>query len=764
MLNPATEKLSQYPVNIPYPFLTTSRVTTQIMEDTDGKMWICGEGLAILDPLNKSMSFEITNLDGKQGLPDKIRTLLKDKSGIYWIGTERGIAKYDPRLYSFVTVKPNAPFTLQTTNTLLEDGEHRFWAGNFVGLGSMEPSTGIYKNYNRFFGLKDEFVFSSVLDIDGTMWFGATGCLVHVYKKNKTGGIESLGADKISFPVEGKPGVTALAFDKAGILWAGTRNEGLFRYDASLKTFKQYKGIQGDRNMLSTNSILCLYAISPDSLLIGTKGNGLILMHTDVEKFQKMEFEKNGEGLQFDYSIINAISEDHKKNIWIGTESGGLWKTNRSLSAFKNYSVLDGLESMNIKQIVIDDKEQIWLSTILGLEIIDPQKKRVVHYSEKDGLSVNQPDYLIKTASGDLLRVDLNGIHIFHSSSINLNTGLPPVYINRIQVMDKTIPVYGDTVIHLTYKQNYLSFDYVALNYTQSFKNRYAYRLKGINDKWTDAGTRRSATYANMGPGSYTFQVKACNNNGIWNEKGASILFIISPPWWQSWWFYTLCIFAAAGIIYALFQYRLHQKLKAFELRNTISRDLHDEVGSTLSSISFLSAMALNDVNNNKAKTQNTLQSISDSSHKMLEAMNDIIWNIQPQNDTLENIIARMISFASELLEARKISMHCNIADNIKHLHLGVNVRHDFFVIFKEAVNNLAKYSGAVNAYINMEFDAPYLVLSIIDNGKGFDRETTGRGNGLKNMQSRAEKIGAEYQLTTAPGAGTTIILKVRPT
>jgi signal transduction histidine kinase len=147
----------------------------------------------------------------------------------------------------------------------------------------------------------------------------------------------------------------------------------------------------------------------------------------------------------------------------------------------------------------------------------------------------------------------------------------------------------------------------------------------------------------------------------------------------------------------------------------------------------------------------------------MLDAMNDIIWSIQPQNDTLNNIIARMIAFASELLEARKISLHYNIANNLKHLHLGVAVRHDFFVIFKEAVNNLAKYSEAAEAHINLEFVQPYILLTIMDNGKGFDPKIVRNGNGLKNMQKRSEKIGAKYNLHSVPGKGTTITLQIKP-
>lgn len=219
-----------------------------------------------------------------------------------------------------------------------------------------------------------------------------------------------------------------------------------------------------------------------------------------------------------------------------------------------------------------------------------------------------------------------------------------------------------------------------------------------------------------------------------------------------------------ATSVYALFRYHLNQKLKAFQLRNAISRDLHDDVGATLSSIGFFSTMALDDVADNNLKMQNVLRRIKDSSQAMLDAMNDIIWNIQPENDTIDNVIARMIFFASEVLEAKKITLHYNVADNIKHLRLSLAVRHELFLIFKEAINNLAKYSEASEAAINLELHHAILKLVISDNGKGFDPLEVKTGNGLKNMQYRAEKIGAVYQLDATPGGGTSVRLHFKTT
>lgn len=763
-LNTSNEQLTQFAISIPDTDPVKSRLSTQIMEDSDGKIWIGGEGLAVFDPAKQGFEFYPIASSTNEGIPGKVRAMLKDKSGIYWLGTERGIVKYDPKLYSFLTIKANYPYTLPGANTIVEDNDHDFWFGNYTGIGSLNPDNGVYNNYSEGLGIKNEPVFSSVPDRDGSLWFGSSSCLFHVLKNKSADGHIELKLDKrIAIPVAPKSDVTSLIFDPQGVLWAGIKNGGLMRYDPHLQTIKIYPGLADKERPFSYKIINALLAIPGDSLLIGTEGGGLLLMHTKSEKVEKVTIAIAGKNNSLDNAVVKAIFLDKSKKLWIGTENDGLWQTDLLFSNIKNYSKKNGLYSMNISQIVGDDLGQIWLNTNLGIEVIDPVNMRFIHYTAQDGININETGYLIRKSSGDLVRFDLNGLHIFSPSSVNSNKVAPPVYVNTLRVLDRNIPVYGDTTINLKYFQNYVSFGYVALNYTQYFKNRYAYKLTGLNNDWIEGDESRTISYANLSPGSYTFKVKASNNDDFWNDKGAQVTLVISPPFWATWWFSALAILLVIGSVYVLFQYSLHQKLKAFEIRNKISRDLHDEVGSTLSSIGFVSSMALND-NGNIDKMKHSLSSINDSSRAMLDAMNDIIWNIQPQNDILENIVARMMSYASELLEARKISMKYHIADNLKHLHLGLAVRHDFFVIFKEAVNNLAKYSSASEAYIKLDFISPDLVLTIKDNGKGFDPQNVSKGNGLKNMRSRADKIGAKYCLQTEPGKGTTVKLSIRPT
>ena len=423
-------------------------IATQLMEDDDGKIWAGGEGLAIIDPSAKSILFYGINANDPSGIPGKVRAIAKDRSGIYWVGTERGIAKYDSKLYSFTTIKSNYPFTVQSANTIIEDNDHKFWVGDYTGLKSMDTAMGLYKSENSILGAQASMLFCSAKGSDGSIWFGSENCLFHLFKND---GNKNYLSSKILLPGDDQSNVTSVAVDVNGLIWAGTKKGELYCYNSSLKTFKSFGGPQDDESLFSSNTISCLYPVSADSLLIGKKGKGLFVLNTKNEKIDNITLHKDVSSVSMNYLSINSIYKDSKKNIWIATENAGLWQTNSTLSQFQNYTVKDRLQSMNITQIVEDAEGQIWLNTNLGLDVIDPVEKRLVHYTEQDGLSINESSYLIKNSTGGLIRIDPEGLHIFHSSSVKLNKQPPPVYINHMQILDKDILIYGDTAINLKY-------------------------------------------------------------------------------------------------------------------------------------------------------------------------------------------------------------------------------------------------------------------------------------------------------------------------
>src|SRR6266498_1105220 len=273
---------------------------------------------------------------------------------------------------------------------------------------------------------------------------------------------------------------------------------------------------------------------------------------------------------------------------------------------------------------------------------------------------------------------------------------------------------------------------------------------------------KRFANYTNIDPGEYTFRVKASNNDGVWNEEGTSIKLIIMPPYWQTWWFTILCVFAGGLIVYAIWYNRM-QKLRDIQrIRNKIASDLHDDLGATLSSISIMSELVNQEFRDQSPRASSLLEKIGSSSRNMIESVNDMVWAINPENDNFENIIKRMRTFGSEILSAKDIAFHFDFDKNLMQSKLKMDIRRNFYLIFKEAVNNIAKYSCAANAFVTIWNRDTNLKMTIRDDGNGFETHTAKRGNGLINIQQRAEIMKAHFNLKSVLGKGTTIELEFK--
>lgn len=314
--------------------------------------------------------------------------------------------------------------------------------------------------------------------------------------------------------------------------------------------------------------------------------------------------------------------------------------------------------------------------------------------------------------------------------------------------------------IHLSYKENMITFNFAALNFSNSFLNQYSYKLEGFDGDWINCGQQQSATYTNLNGGSYIFRVKGANNDGIWNEAGTSVLLYVHPPFWKTWWFYLLCTFAIAGILYTFYKIRINQLIRLQSIRTRIARDLHDDIGSTLSSINMISSMADQTALPEK-KSNELFHTIAAASGQAMDLMSDIVWSINPNNDRLEMIIIRMRQYASEILEAANISFTLEMNEEDNDVLLPLEIRKDFFLIFKEAINNLAKYSKADHVSIKLHFINGMVHLSIHDDGIGFDPEEVSNGNGLKNMSARARQMKGAISISSKNPKGTRVDLKI---
>jgi signal transduction histidine kinase len=285
--------------------------------------------------------------------------------------------------------------------------------------------------------------------------------------------------------------------------------------------------------------------------------------------------------------------------------------------------------------------------------------------------------------------------------------------------------------------------------------------MDGVDIDWNRAEQDLAANYTTLAPGEYTFNVKCINMQGIESNNITSLRIDISPHFYQTRWFMILIFFSVFGFTYLIYRLRLNRLLAVERIRNKVARDLHDDVGSTLSTINILSSMAKTKLLTDPVKTSEYISKITNNSQQMMEAMDDIVWSIKPNNDNMQRIVARMREYASSILEPKEIEIDFQIDGNIYDLKLNMEMRRDVFLIFKEALNNSAKYSHCSKIEIDVKFENNKLIIRIIDNGIGFDIRTADSGNGLGNMQKRAQSLHGKIDINSEEGKGTEISLIV---
>jgi signal transduction histidine kinase len=345
------------------------------------------------------------------------------------------------------------------------------------------------------------------------------------------------------------------------------------------------------------------------------------------------------------------------------------------------------------------------------------------------------------------------------------STTQPPndVTITDFKVFNQFLPVDSllrNTQIKLNYDQSSFSIYFASLSYRQRDKLTYYYKMQGADKVWIRGDRSFFANYSLLPPGTYTFKIYCENIEGRRSAKTTELSIYIKPQFWRTWWFMSLLLFVAALLIYEVHKLRVNKLLAVEALRNRVARDLHDDMGSTLSTINILSSMAKTKVNDSAVKTSEYLSKISEYSERMMDTMDDIVWSITPSNDSMQNITSRMREFATNVLEPKEIDFDFIVDEGVHDVKLNMEVRRDFFLVFKEAVNNAAKYSKAEKALIQLTVQNKKLLLVVKDDGAGFDFEEAD-GNGLGNMKKRADNMNGFVSIHSSKGEGTTVELVI---
>jgi len=683
-----------------------------------------------------------------------------DRTGVVWIGSGGyGLLKYDPATSGFHHVmRGEGVYQLQ------EDKEGRIITSKLNAIQLSDDSVRITPRYIDSDSIRKHMTMSFTIDTSGNYWFGGDGLVKYNPVTKHTEIIKIPFPDLVTMPFP-------VLADKADNIWMGF-NRFLMKYHIPTGTFTRYaypvKNIP-----IQFDFLLSMYQ-DEDKLWLGSI-IGLFCFDMKQEKITGSYYNVHGDTTSISSNVALSFCvdiEEPERYLWIGTKGGGLNRLDKVSKKFTHFDSRNGLPNNVIYGILPDYNGNLWLSTNKGVSVFNITTRRSHNFDVSDGLQSNEFNRyaFLRTSDGYMIFGGLNGINYFRTEEVT-PLEAPSVVITTLRLFNQpVIPGTKGSVLQksisftdrvdLSHMDNVISFEFAATDYRKKGSIRYRYKMTGFDKDWIYAGKLHEATYTNLDPGSYTFTVQASFENGQWSADSETIVVNIRYPWYRTWWFFTSLFVILSGAGYVLYRFRQQQLKRLDSMRNKIARDLHDEVGSSISSIAIYSKIVHEHMSDLHDDNSSLLKKISDFATEVMGSMNDIVWNINTKNDAFEFIISHMREHADQLFEANGVFLHFNFDEDLLRIKLSMEIRREFYLIYKESLNNIVKYAGATNVWIKFELHQGNIILFIKDDGKGFDLHHLKRtGNGLTNMQQRAQTLRGKVNIQSHPGKGTEITL-----
>jgi ligand-binding sensor domain-containing protein/signal transduction histidine kinase len=681
--------------------------------------------------------------------------------------------------------------------SLCFDREGNLWAGT--------DGDGIERIRKKMFavpaGFSSGVAQSVAVDVQGGIWVAF----------NSRGLTYSLTNASRDFRIGSKNNAWSVLVDDRQQVWAGTRDEGLFRLESGSFRPVSAAGI--------APPICALFQSRDGKLWVGGQGGLGCYDGHDWTVFS------TGDGLP--PNPVRALAEDAKGAIWIGTESGGLFtlrdgKISAANAPVKDISSLlvdhgdvlwagtsghglarlaqghwtscaaaDGLAGDDIGYLIEDDLQNLWLGSYEGLMRVgessladfaaDPLKKISCRTLLTRECSAGTQPAAIRAPDGKLLFPTIAGLVAVNPVDLKPDTNPPPVVIESVLVdgvPQKNNPLsstWPERVV-LRPENEQLEIHFTSLNFSAPKRAqlavRFKYQLEGRDNKPTDAGGERVAYFSKLAPDKYVFRVTACNEDGFWNDTGATIAVTVEPPFWRKPSFLataTLAFLGAlAGTIYLVSTAKLKRQLRLAQQkemieheRARIARDLHDQLGANLTQVTLLGEMAEAD-KNLPGEVEQHAQQICATARETTRSLDEIVWSVNPSNDTLESLASYACKYAQDYFALAGVSYRAELPTQLPPAPILPEVRHNVFLAFKEAVNNVVKHAHATEAHVKLQLEPDKFILSVTDNGRGLgDISKKKLRNGLKNMRRRLTDVHGEFEISPGADGGTVVKLTV---
>jgi ligand-binding sensor domain-containing protein/signal transduction histidine kinase len=722
--------------------ITSHQEILSVMEDRERNFWVGTRG----GGLNRLKPRVVELLATDSSIPfEAVQSVCQDTAGLLWTVAQNGVVSRSAG-HSWTPLSTNDGWSVPYARCVAADPKGGVWIGTqYSGLRRWQDGA-VTATLSKANGLTDDFVSALLAPASGEVWIGTESVDAQHHSLQRCQAEQSR---TFNLPLESGP-IAALAVDLAGDCWAATSAGLLLRAHGDVL-------LDETSNTLALpQAIRCLLATPDGSLWIGYAGEGLGRLKAGSFSHYRME-----QGLHDDY--VSQIVSDGRGRLWFAGNRG----------------------IFNVRETDLDDLAEGQISRV-----------RSVAYGQNEGLPRLQASHgcwpgALRGKDDRLWFAMQSGLAVVHAADLRENLQPPVVVLERVTANGRTVAAYesgvpsaapgssvplelsaDDAHLRLLPGQRQVEFVFTALSFVMPETIEFKYRLHGLDAGWVDAGTRRVAYYPQIPPGDYRFQIIACNNDGLWNETGAVLALTAEPYWWQMAWFRVVGPLSAVGLlgggIFLGVRRRHRRQIEHFELlqatereRARIAQDLHDDLGAGLTQISLNTALVQNPAVTPEV-AGGLLQEIDQRSRELVTALDEIVWAVNPKNDTVPSLARYFCQFAQNCLLPGDITCRLEVAPVLPDAPVGAEQRHHLFLAFKEALHNTLRHSGANELRLEIAADAQTLSVTLADNGHGFVLKPTPEGaDGLGNMRSRLERLGGSCVVTSEPGRGTTVVFRL---
>jgi signal transduction histidine kinase/ligand-binding sensor domain-containing protein len=767
--DPDSEKIEDF-ISDALPYTITGITETKSLQ---GNFLTWCNGLAEVDPMTKFVTSHLPQT-GESPEDFTMAKLFTSHEGLVWIGTDKGTRIMDPAKqffhHHFISEKiiTSQSFAFLQHNDQLYIGG----AGDHF-LKSYDPTFKLIKKiisqpvYIAGGQLVKPALLNMVRESDHSIWLCTEHGLFLFDERSNQLRLFQLKENDI--PVATRNFISNIFIDSRGNHWIFPWRSGIWQLDVPSGQFKKIiLGLTKENGDVKKYLVAAATEDAHGNIWFADLDEGLLLYDLNTGQFSKPTEKLFGA----QYSLQNVVREG--EYIW-GVKTGAVFRIHASTKKIDQWPVPDEFNK-NVTGFCGDNFNHLWITTNSGLLSFDKMDHSFKRYTANDGLMENVLNGVIfSNKNGKIFYGDKNYITEFDPNELVRSKKTPPVIITNIISQNKSIPLERrgeEKYIDLGSNYNNFTFNWAILNYSNPLQNRFYCKLEGVDKEWKFVGYSGQAQYSSLQPGKYILRVKAATSEGLMNEEGDSLTIIIHPPFWKTWWFILassiilLTVFIV--VVRYIFQRNLKEKLLRLEKeqavekeRNRISRDMHDDLGSGLTKIAIMSEVVKKQIHEpEKAKVQ--LENISQSSRELVDNLQDIIWVLNPKNDTLESLAAYIREYGLKFFEPFEISIHFNYPEKFSELKLSEEERRNIFLVIKESFNNIAKHAWCNKVTVCIEYATNEIEIVISDDGKGFEMDHVRKfGNGLMNMQNRMKQVGGSYSIASTVGKGTVTKIEI---